>query len=106
MLFIALSTFYFANYVIPVSTLKWHTLIYDIQNTKISTIITPGVYSDKIDGYAIKVDSGSNNNFEGIIIHVNTDPTNIKTVRAKEGKIYKSVSGKHLFFELHDGFVT
>ena len=54
MLFIALSTFYFANYVIPVSTLKWHTLIYDIQNTKISTIITPGVYSDKIDGYAIK----------------------------------------------------
>ena len=106
MLFIALSTFYFANYVIPVSTLKWHTLIYDIQNTKISTIITPGVYSDKIDGYAIKVDKGSNNNFEGILIHVNTDPTKIKTVRAKEGKIYKSVSGKHLFFELHDGFVT
>ncbi|MDB4516962.1 LptF/LptG family permease, partial [Crocinitomicaceae bacterium] len=35
-LFIAGFTFYFANYVIPVANLKWHTLIFDIQNTKIS----------------------------------------------------------------------
>jgi len=42
---IALFTFYFSNYVIPVANLKWHSLIFDIQNTKISTIITPGVYS-------------------------------------------------------------
>lgn len=103
--FIALATLYFANYVIPVATLKWHSLIYDIQSTKISTIITPGVFSDKIDGYAIKVDEGSENHFKGILIHVHTDPTKIKTVRAKEGKIYKSIDGKHLFFELHDGFV-
>lgn len=104
--FIALATLYFANYVIPVATLKWHSLIYDIQNTKISAVITPGVFSDKIDGYAIKVDEGSNNHFKGILIHVHTDPTKIKTVRAKEGKIYKSIDGKQLFFELHDGFVT
>ena len=32
---IAAGTFYFANYVIPVANLKWHSLIYDIQNTKI-----------------------------------------------------------------------
>ncbi len=106
MLVIAMATFYFSNYVIPVATLKWHSLIYDIQNTKISTLITPGVFSDKIDGYSIKVDQGSENNFKGILIHVNTDPTQIKTVRAKEGKIYKSANGKHIFFELHDGFVT
>jgi lipopolysaccharide export system permease protein len=35
---IACFTFYFANYVIPVANLKWHSLIYDIQNTKISTV--------------------------------------------------------------------
>jgi lipopolysaccharide export system permease protein len=44
-LFIAGFTFYFANYVIPVSNLKWHSLIYDIQNTKLSSLIVPGVYT-------------------------------------------------------------
>lgn len=104
--FIAFVTLYFSNYVIPVATLKLHSLIYDIQQTKISAVITPGVFTNQIDGYAIKVDEGRNNHFKGILIHVHTDPTKIKTVRAKEGKIYKSIDGKHLFFELHDGYVT
>lgn len=103
---IALFTFYFANYVIPVANLKWHSLIYDIQNTKISAILTPGVYSKELDGYAIKVDEGKENNFKGILIHDHTSPEEIKTIRAEQGKIYKSENGKHLFFELENGFVT
>lgn len=103
---IAIFTFYFANYVIPVANLKWHSLIYDIQNTKISAILTPGVYSTELDGYAIKVDKGIGNSFEGILIHDHTDPNEIKTIRAKKGKIYKSENGKYLFFELESGFVT
>lgn len=103
---IALFTFYFANYVIPVANLKWHSLIYDIQNTKITTILTPGVYSKELDGYAIKVDEGTEKGFKGIIIHDHTSPTEIKTIRAKEGKIYKSENGKYLFFELISGSVS
>lgn len=103
---IALATFYFSNYIIPVATLKWHTLIYDIQNTKISTIITPGVFSDKLDGYAIKVDEGTNDEFKGILIHVNNDPNINKTIRANTGKIYKSINGNQLFFELRDGVIS
>ena len=65
-LFIAGFTFYFANYVIPVSNLKWHSLIYDIQNTKLSSLIVPGVYTTEIDGYAIKVNKGKDTgNTEG-----------------------------------------
>ena len=52
---ISVFTFYFSNYVIPVANLKWHSLIFDIQNTKISNLIKPGVYTTEIDGYAIKV---------------------------------------------------
>lgn len=103
---IALCTFYFSNYIIPIATLKWHTLIYDIQNTKISTIITPGVFSDKLDGYSIKVDEGSNDEFKGVLIHVHNDPKVIKTIRAEKGKIYKSVNGNQLFFELQDGSIS
>lgn len=105
-LIIALFTFYFANYVIPVANLKWHSLIFDIQNTKISTIITPGVYSNNLDGYAIKVDEGTDDSFKGILIHDHTSPKEIKSIRADEGKIYKSENGKYLFFELKNGYVT
>lgn len=103
---ISLFTFYFANYVIPVANLKWHSLIYDIQNTKISAIITPGVYSTELDGYAIKVDEGTEDRFKGILIHDHTNPEEIKTIRADKGRIYKSENGKFLFFELEYGFVT
>lgn len=105
-LIIAGFTFYFANYVIPVANLKWHSLIYDIQNTKIAAIITPGVYSKELDGYAIKVDEGTDDHFKGILIHDHTNPKEIKTIRADEGRIYKSENGKYLFFELINGFVT
>lgn len=103
---ISIFTFYFANYVIPVANLKWHSLIYDIQNTKISAILNPGVYSKELDGYAIKVDKGVGNSFEGILIHDHTNPNEIKTIRAKKGKLYKSDNGKYLFFEMEKGFVT
>jgi lipopolysaccharide export system permease protein len=104
-LFITAFTFYFANYVIPVANLKWHSLIFDIQNTKISAVLTPGVYSKGIEGYAIKVDKGKDSYFEGIIIHDHTQPKELKTIRAKKGNLYKSVNGKYLFFELQNGYI-
>lgn len=100
---IAIATFFFANYIIPVANFKWHTIIYDIQNTKISTIVTPGAYSRSLDGYAIKVDKGEGDHFYGILIHDHTSRDEIKTIRAEEAKIYKSEDGKSLFFELKNG---
>ena len=39
---IAISTFFFSNYVIPVANLKWHALIIDIQETQVGMLLTPG----------------------------------------------------------------
>lgn len=96
-------TFYFANFVIPVSNLKWHSLIYDIQNTKISTVLTPGVYTKDFEGYAIKVKEGKDSVYKGITIHDHTTPTEIKTVKAAEARVYKSENGRYLFFDLKNG---
>ena len=96
-------TFYFANYIIPISNLKWHSLIYDIQNTKISTVLTPGVYTKDFDGYAIKVQEGKDSLYKGITIHDHTTPTQIKTVKAQEARVYKSENGRFLFFDLKNG---
>jgi lipopolysaccharide export system permease protein len=100
---IAFFTFYFANYVIPVSNLKWHSLIYDIQNTKISTVLTPGVYTKDFEGYAIKVKEGKDSIYKGITIHDHTAPSEIKTVKAEEARVYKSENGRYLFFDLKNG---
>jgi len=101
--FIAAATFFFANYVIPAANLKWHTLIYDIQNKKIATILTPGVYSKHFDGYAIKIDSFHGNDCIGITIHDYTQPTQLRTVRAKAATVYKSLNGRFVFLNLKDG---
>jgi lipopolysaccharide export system permease protein len=105
-LIIASCTFYFANYVIPVANLKWHSIIYDIQNTKIAAILSPGAYTKELDGYAIKVDKVNNDKFTNIIIHDHSKSSEIKTIRAEAGRMYKSVNGKYLFFELNKGNVV
>lgn len=104
---IAIGTFYFANYVIPIANYKWHSLIFDIQNTKIAAIITPGVYSKELDGYAIKVNKETTEgDFEGIIIHDHTNNNELKTIRAESGSLYKADNGKYLFFKLKNGSVV
>lgn len=103
-LLIGLGAFYFANYVIPVANLKWHSLIFDIQQKKIATILTPGSFNNELDGYSIKIDEGTDDTFKNILILDHTNPTSTKTIRAEDGKIYKSTSGKYLFFELNNGY--
>jgi len=104
---IAISTFYFANYVIPVANYKWHSLIFDIQNTKIASIIKPGIYSKELEGYAIKVKSENPVGvYHDIIIQDHTHQNELKTIRAEEGTLYKSNNGKFLFFKLHNGNVV
>lgn len=104
-LVISVCTFLFSNFVIPVANLKWHALIYDIQQTKIATVLTPGTYSTVLDGYAIKIREGNDQSFKGITIHDHTDPGIVKTVRAESGEVFKAKNGAYLFFKLKNGRV-
>jgi lipopolysaccharide export system permease protein len=104
-LLLACTTFFFSNYVIPAANLKWHTLMYDIQNKKIASLLTPKVYSRNFEGYAIKVDSLKGNHCVGITIHDYTQPTQLRTVRAKEADVYKSVNGRFVFLNLKNGSI-
>lgn len=100
---ISLCTFLFANYVIPVANLKWRALIYDIQDTKFSTLLSPGKYNNQIDGFSIKIDEGTKSKFNGITIHDHRDPKLIKTVKAESGEIFKEKGGKYILFNLKNG---
>ncbi len=103
---IAICTFLFANFVIPLADAKWRSLIYDFQNTKIASIITPGVYTKELGEYAIKVQSkNEDGSFNNIIIHDKTNPQELKTVRAKKAELFKTENNRHIFFNLTDGFI-
>ncbi len=100
---ISLMTFYFANYVIPVANLKWHSLIYDIQNTKLTKLIKPGVYTTDLEGFAIKCNFGKESSFQKVIIYDHTQPNTLRTIKADTANLYKSMNGNYLFFDLRHG---
>lgn len=103
--FIAIGTFYFSNYIIPIANFKWHAIIWDIQETKLTSFLKPGSYTQDIDGFSIKISEGKDNKFKRIVIHDRRDPSNLKTITADSGQFYRSESGEFLFFQLHNGKV-
>ena len=102
---ISISTFYFSNYVIPIANYKWHSIIWDIQETKLTSFLNPGSYTQEIDGFSIKIDEGKGNSFDGIIIHDRRDPQVLKTIVADSGEFYRSKNGDFLYFKLFNGNV-
>lgn len=101
--FIAIGTFYFSNYIIPIANFKWHSIIWDIQETKLTSFLKPGSYTQDIDGFSIKISEGNNNSFKRIVIHDRRDPSALKTITADSGEFYRSDKGDFLFFQLHNG---
>jgi lipopolysaccharide export system permease protein len=102
-LVISLFTFYFSNYVIPIANYKWRALIYDIQETKIAMLLTPGTYSHQIDKYIIKVKETKNNVFKDVTIHDMSVPGTIKTIKAEKGTMYKAAVGNAILLKLENG---
>lgn len=104
-IFIAIGTFYFSNYVIPIANYKWHSIIWDIQEKKMTSFLKPGVYTQAIDGFSIKIKEGKDNSFKNIIIHDRRQSREIKTIVADSGEFFQSENGEFLFFKLYEGNV-
>lgn len=104
-IFIAIGTFYFSNYIIPIANFKWHSIIWDIQETKLTAFLKPGSYTQDIDGFSIKISEGKDNTFDRIVIHDRRDPAALKTITADSGEFYRSENGDFLFFKLYSGQV-
>ncbi len=100
---IALFTFYFSNYIIPIANLKWHSMIFYIQNKKITALLTPGVYSKDIEGYSIKIEEIDGQINRDLTILDYTKSDQVKTIKAKEAEIFKSENNRYLIFKLKDG---
>lgn len=106
MIVLAIVTFYFSNYIIPVANLKMRALIYDIQQTKVALILKPGSFTSELTGFSIKVQKGEDNKFEQVTIYDETNPLFIRVIKADSGELFRSPKGDFLLFKLMDGFMN
>ena len=103
---ISVAVFFFSNHVIPYSSMKYKTLLYDIMNKKLALNIREGVFFNDIEGYSIKVarKDADGSKLEDIVIYDHSDKMgNTKVIRAESGRMYTSENERFLYLELFNG---
>lgn len=106
---------FFSNYILPLSNLKFSSLLYDIRQLKPSVALKPGIFYNGIDGYSIRAEEKSKdgNELYNIIVFDHTsglgsdhlitakrgsiiqdDEKMVLTLALKDGKQYKEIAPK------------
>lgn len=105
-LFLALGTFLFNNFVMPVVQLKFQSLLWDIRQTKPTVSIKEGIFYNKIDDYSIRVGKKSKNKDtlkEIYIYDHSAHQGNIIQMYAREGKMSTLPDSSAIVLTLRDG---
>jgi lipopolysaccharide export system permease protein len=104
-IFLAVGSFLFSEYMLPKANLKYGSLLWDVRNKKLSFLIKEGVFNNSIPGYSIRVDKKyEDGRLEGIMIYQKNDANNIANIiMAKEGVMRKTPDNNFLMLQLKDG---
>lgn len=98
-------TFWFANYVIPYSQLKFVTLYKDILVKKPSLDLKQGQFYTGIDKYAIRVGKKDidGKQIEKVLIYDQTNTLQENTIISQSGKMDVTADNNFLAFDLQNG---
>ncbi len=100
--------FVFSNNVVPVMSLKFTTLLHDIQAQKPALSIDEGIFYREIDNYIIRIGKKDKDNstIHDVLVYDHTKTTGYTTVTyGKKGTMALSPNKQYLYFTLEDGFV-
>ncbi|WP_256007089.1 LptF/LptG family permease [Pedobacter deserti] len=103
-IFLAIGSFLFSDYMLPKANLKYGSLLWDITNKKLSFLIKPGVFNNSIPGYSIRVDKKGDDGVSlyDVMIYDHTSTSGVpKIILAREGTM--SSNDQYLFLKLKDG---
>ena len=106
-LIISILAFFISNSIIPIATLKWRTLLTDVQRQKLAFNIKEGVFYKDIDNYVIYVDKKGKDgsHIYGVKIYDHTDHQgNTKIISADSGMMSMSPNQRNIIFTLYNGF--
>jgi lipopolysaccharide export system permease protein len=103
--FLSFLSFLFANYIMPVATLKSRTLLGDIYWAKPAFELQEGVFYNKIDGFAIKVGSKEKDSIiRDVVIYERGGVLQDYFTVAKSGIMRITENRRFLEVELNDGW--
>lgn len=105
-MFLVITSFVLANYVIPVTNLKFFTMLWDIRVAKPAFDIKEGIFYDKLERYAIKVgrkDKDGNGIYDVVIYH-NDYKLQDNIITAEKGKMSITPDKKFMEFHLQNGW--
>jgi lipopolysaccharide export system permease protein len=106
-LIISVLAFFISNSIIPIATLKWRTLLTDVQRQKLAFNIKEGVFYKDIDNYVIYVEKKGKDgsHIYGVKIYDHTDHQgNTKIISADSGMMSMSPNQRNIIFTLYDGY--
>jgi lipopolysaccharide export system permease protein len=100
-------SYFSANYLIPVSNLKFGSRMYDIQHQKPALHLEAGVFNDDFSGFAIHIDKKlpDGHTIEDVLIYDHRDGGSglLREIIAAEGEMYSSDDDKYFVLNLKDG---
>ena len=106
-LVLSVLAFFISNSLIPIATLKWRTLLTDVQRQKLAFNIKEGVFYKDIDNYVIYVEKKGKDgsSIYGVKIYDHTDRLgNTKIISADSGMMSMSPNQRSIIFTLYDGY--
>jgi lipopolysaccharide export system permease protein len=104
-LFLAVGSFWFSEYMLPKANLKYGSLLWDVRNKKLSFLIKEGVFNNSIPDYSIRVEKKwDDGRLQGIMIYQKNPANDIANIiMAKEGTMKKTPDNNFLLLKLKDG---
>ena len=104
---IAVVSFFFSNNVLPYSTIKARTLLFDIRRKKPDINIQSGTFYNGVPGFSIKITTKDpeTNRLDNLIIYDHRDRKgNISVTLADSGYMKTSKDGASLIMTLYHGY--
>jgi lipopolysaccharide export system permease protein len=105
---VSILTFFMANNVMPIASLKAYSLLHDIQAQKLALNIDEGIFYRGIDNYILRIGKKGRDNqtIHDIMIYDHTRTTGLTTLTyAKHGSMVMSKNKNYLILTMEDGFM-
>ena len=105
-LLLSVLAFFISNSLIPIATLKWRTLLTDIQRQKLAFNIKEGVFYKDIENYVIFVDKKGKDgsHIYGVKIYDHSEHNGCtKIITADSGMMSMSPNQRNIIFTLYNG---
>ena len=106
MIAISIGAFYFSNYVLPYTNIRYATLLYDVSRKRPELNIKTGIFNTDIDGFSIKIDDKDQNTgmMYGFMIYDHLKQKGNKEVTvADSGEMSVTADNKNMIVTLYNG---